>query len=339
MWNAVVVDKNYGSVSPENLLEIQRAYKAKGVFLRLEHYTTPEEIIDGCRDSDAILATGNPPITKAVLDGLKNLKVVQRFGIGVNSVDLDAATANGILVMYIPGFCITELAVHATALILNLLRNVGYYDRGIRKGEWRKATGPLPLNPGKMTIGLYGFGGSAREIYHIFANGFGSRILVCDPYFTPENPADWKAEFVGFETMVSESDVISIHAPLTAETRHIFNADVFKKMKKTAMIINIARGELINQEDLIEALRSNEIGFAGLDVFATEPLPVSSPLIGMENVVLTPHSAFYGVDAQQNQISLAIELVTGALVDKCIPKRYIANPDVVDKLPYQATIK
>lgn len=150
MWNAVVVDKNYGSVSPENLAKIQDAYKAKGVTLRLEHYSTPEEIIAGCQDADAILGTGNPPITKAVLESLKKLKLVQRFGIGVNSVDLGAASVNGVLALYMPGFCITELAVHATALILNLSRNIGYYDRGIRKGGWRKATGPLPVNPGKI---------------------------------------------------------------------------------------------------------------------------------------------------------------------------------------------
>lgn len=162
---------------------------------------------------------------------------------------------------------------------------------------------------------------------------------MCDPYFKPENAADWKAEFVDFETMVKESDAISIHAPLTDETRHIFNADVFKKMKRTAMLINIARGELIDQNDLIQALQNGDIGFAGLDVFTQEPLPADNPLTAMENVALTPHSAFYGADAQQNQISLAIDLVTGVLVDKRVPKRYIANPDVTSKIPDLAVIQ
>ncbi len=333
MFTAVIVDTNYGSVSLESQATIQKAFKANNIDLRLEQYDTAEEIIAGCQDADVILGTGNPPFTKAVFESLKNLKLVQRFGIGVNSVDLEAATANNVLALFMPGFCITELAVHATALILNLSRNIGYYDRGIRKGEWPKGTGPLPVNPGKMTIGLYGFGGSAREIYTIFANGFGSRILVCDPYFKPASPSDWKAEFVDFNTMVAQSDVISIHAPLTKETNHIFNADTFAKMKNNAMLINIARGGLIHQGDLITALQNGQIGFAGLDVFEKEPLPPGSPLITMENVALTPHSAFYGVDSQQNQIRLSVELVNGVLNNNRIDSRYIANPGVVSKIP------
>lgn len=139
MWNAVIVDSNYGSVNMENQKYILQQYEQNGICLRIEDYTTPEEIIAGCQEADAILGTGNPPITREVLENLPKLKLVQRFGIGVNSVDLEAATEADTLILFMPGFCIEELANHASALILNLLRNVSYYDRGIRKGEWRKS--------------------------------------------------------------------------------------------------------------------------------------------------------------------------------------------------------
>lgn len=135
MWNAVIVDRDYGSISLENQEYIKQQYAANGINLRMAHYRTPQEILEHCQDADAILGTGNPPITREVLEGLKNLKVVQRFGIGVNSVDLEAANKAGVLILYMPSFCVQELAVHASALILDLLRNVSFYDRRIRMGQ------------------------------------------------------------------------------------------------------------------------------------------------------------------------------------------------------------
>lgn len=332
MWNAVIVDRDYGSVNLEKQNHIQKKYNEFGINLRLEHYNTPEEIIAGCQDADAILGTGNPPITKKVLESLPNLKVVQRFGIGVNSVDLSAATEAGTLILYMPGFCVEELAVHASALILDLLRNISYYDRGIRKGEWRKAGGFAPRSPRDLTLGLYGFGGSARPLYDIFHRGFGSKVITYDPYIDKNIKENYDVEVVTFEQLLVESDIISIHAPLTEETRHVFNYDAFKKMKRDAMIVNISRGELIQQDDLIRALEEGEIRFAGLDVFEKEPLPADNPLTARENTVLTCHSAFYGERAQHNQIQLSIELVESVLNKKRVPGKYIANKGVVSKI-------
>lgn len=332
MFKAVIVDSNYGSVDIEKQKSIQKQYEQNGMSLRIEHYTTPKEIIEGCQDADAILATGNPPITKEVLENLPNLKLVQRFGIGVNSIDLEAATKAGTLALFMPGFCVEELAVHASALILNLLRNVSYYDRGIRKGEWRKAKGFVPRNPKDLTLGLYGFGGSAKPLYNIFHNGFGTKVITCDPYLDKSVEKDWDIKLVSFDELLEQSDIISIHVPLTEETRHIFNQSAFKKMKNDSMIINISRGEIINQNNLVKAIEEGEIRFAGLDVFEQEPLPVSNPLTENENVILTCHSAFYGDNAQQNQLKLAVELVNNALNNKCIDKKYIANKDVKSKI-------
>ncbi len=332
MIKATVIDKDYGSVSAEKLTWLQNEYASRGIELRLLHLTQESDIIEQCQHEDVILATGNPPLTMHVLNNLPALRFVQRFGIGVNSIDLDAAAANGIVISNMPGFCITELAVHATAMILNIIRNIGFYDRGIRSGNWHKAKGPVPRNPQNLVLGLYGFGGSAREIYKIFNKGFGSRVIVNDPYFN--NDGTWDVAQVNFEEMLQQADIISIHAPLTPETHHIFNAEAFRKMKTGAIIINIARGELINQDDLISAIETGEIFGAGLDVFAKEPLPADNRLTALETTVLTPHSAFYGEDAINTQLSLALSLVNTFINSARFDRRYISNKAVIEKLSH-----
>lgn len=332
MWEAVIVDSDYGSVSKEKQCYLMLEYEKRDFLLRIEHYNTPEEIIEGCQNADVLLCTGNPPITRKVLESLPKLKVIQRFGIGVNSIDLEAAKETGTLVLFMPGFCVDELALHATALIMNLLRNVSFYDRGIRKGEWRKAKGVVPRNPRDLILGLYGFGGSAKPLYDIFRRGFRTKVIATDPYVNSEFYKDWDVEFVDFDELLRRSDIISLHAPLTPDTEHIFNKEAFRKMKNDSMIINISRGELIDQNALIEALNEGEIQFAGLDVFEKEPLPADSPLISNEQTVLTCHSAFYGVGAQDNQLKLAIELVDSVLNGKTVESKYIANKGVESRL-------
>ncbi|HCI7055275.1 TPA: C-terminal binding protein, partial [Klebsiella quasipneumoniae subsp. quasipneumoniae] len=330
MIKAIVVDKDYGSVSIEHLEQLQQQYSASGISLQLSHFSSAEQIVENCQDADILLATGNPPISDLVLSSLPKLKLVQRFGIGVNSVDLESAIRNQVLILNMPGFCVTELAVHAAAMILSLIRNLGFYDSGIRCGDWRKARGPVPRNPGDMTVGLYGFGGSARELYRIFHHGFGCRVVTHDPYFT--NDGQWNVEQVSFDEMLAESDIISIHAPLTPETHHIFCSGTFEKMKDNAILVNIARGGLINQHDLAEALKSGKLHGAGLDVFEQEPLPAGDVLLSAPRTVLTPHSAFYGEKAVATQISLALELVVSVFRDNRVRGLYIANKGVTSKI-------
>lgn len=330
MKKAIVVDKDYGSVTAEDLNALQKRFAEADITLELEHFQTENEIIAGCQDAEAILGTGNPPITDKVLASLPNLKVIQRFGIGVNSINLQAATKNNTVALFMPGFCVEELAAHATSLILGLIRNTAYYDRHIRNEKWPKATYYAPKAIPEITLGLHGFGGSAKPLYEIFRKGFGSSVITCDPY-VPEFMRDqFDVEFVDFDTMLKESDVISIHAPLNDETRHIFNREAFRKMKNDAMIVNIARGPLIDEEALIAALQEGEIRFAGLDVFESEPLSAESPLLSMENVILTPHSAFYGEGSKRTQLSWAFELVSQALNERKIPKKHIANKEICD---------
>ncbi|WP_040979476.1 C-terminal binding protein [Oceanobacillus jeddahense] len=330
MKKAIVVDKDYGSVTIDDLNILKEKFKEESIELELKHFYSEDEIISECQEAEAILGTGNPPMSEKVISKLPNLKMIQRFGIGVNSINLSAATENHKIVSYMPGFCLDELAAHATSMILSLIRNTAYYDRRIRQGEWPKAEYYTPKSISEMTIGLYGFGGSAKELYKIFNGGFQSRVIACDPYVSEEIKEMFNIDFVDFHTMLKESDVVSLHAPLNTETRHIFNEEAFKKMKNDAMIINVARGPLIDEDALVDALKTREIRFAGLDVFENEPLDKKSKLRNMENVILTSHSAFYGEGSKQKQLKWAFELVSQVLNRNTIKKEFIANKEIFD---------
>ena len=329
---AVVVDKDYGSVTAQELAQVQQAYAAAGIQLELCHFTTEDEIIAGCQGAVAILGTGNPPVTRKVLEALPELKFVQRFGIGVNSIDLDAAAEHGVIVLNLPGFCARELADLAAAMVLGLIRNTGYYDREIRRGGWPKCQYFLPGDVREMTLGLYGFGGAARELYRIFRGGFGTKVIACDPYISHEVKAQYpNVDFVSFEELVTESDIISVHVNLTPETTHVFSTDTFRKMKNTAMIINTSRGPVIDQKALAQALEQGEIRYAGLDTMEQEPISPDDPLLNMENVILSPHSGSYGVGAKKTQIQLVCQLVPQAVTEGALPARCVANREVMKK--------
>ncbi|WP_409228180.1 C-terminal binding protein [Gudongella sp. SC589] len=325
---AVIVDYKY--LGDENLFlpEIQAA-RENDIELWLEDCKTEEEIINVAKDADAIHCCGNPPITRRVIENLDKCRFIIRYGIGVNSVDLEAATEHGKVVYNMPGFCTEELAIHSTALILSLLRNVNFYDTRIRAGEWPKAKGPTPRRLSGMILGLYGFGGSAKPMAEIFGKGFNSKVITNDPFVSDEVCREYGVEKVSFDQMLEQSDIISINAPLNESTYHIFNKDAFKKMKNNAMIVNIARGPLINEEDLIEALKAGEIKFAGLDVFEKEPISNDNPLLQMENVVLTPHSAFYGEESLQNQHNTAARLLVESVVNSNWVIENIANRQII----------
>ena len=331
-WRAVVVDKDYGSVTPAELETVREAYAAAGIELEARHFTTEDEIIEGCRGAQIILGTGNPPITRKVMEALPELKYVQRFGIGVNSIDLDAASEHGIFVLNIPGFCAKELADLATAMIMGLIRNTVYYDREIRKGNWPKCTYLLPLDVRELTLGLYGFGAAGQHLYRIFKGGYGCRVIACDPYLPDSVKAQFAdVEFVDFDRLIAESDILSIHVGLTPETRHIFNDETFHRMKNNAIIINTARGPIIDQKALARALESGEIRGAGLDTVEVEPIEKDDPLLTMDNVILSAHCGSYGIGAKKTQIETVCALVPGAVARGELPRRNVANRAVLNK--------
>ena len=333
MWKGYIIDINYGSVTGARLEHAKALIEKAGVDLTIGHYETAEEMIANLQDADILFCTGNPILTREIMEALPRLKVIQRFGIGYDSIDVEAATELGILVLYSPGCCAEELAVHATAFILNLFRNVSLHDRTMRTGVWCKAKGPKPAHPGDITLGLFGFGRSARRLWRIFHEGFGTKVIACDPYLTKEMIPEFDVELVSFEELLERSDVISIHAPLNKETRHTFGEEAFRKMKPEAAIINVARGALIDQQALIRALQDGEIRFAGLDVFEQEPLPADSPLRGMEQVVLTSHSAFTGINSERRSNEMVYELISEIIEHNSVDGSCLSDPTVISKIP------
>lgn len=329
---AIVVDKDYGSVKPDEIDTVRKAFAEAGIDLEAFHFTTEDEIIHGCTDADAILCTGNPPITRRVMESLPKLKYIQRFGIGVNSIDLDAAAELGKIVLNIPGFCAKELADVATAFIIGLLRNTVYYDREIRKGNWPKCTYLLPLDLRTLTLGLYGFGAAGQNLYRTIHGGWGTKVIACDPYLPDAVKSQYPdVTFVDFETLIKESDIVSIHVGLTPETRHIFNKETFMKMRRNALIINTARGPIIDQKDLAWALDNGIIRGAGLDTVEKEPIEQDDPLLQMDNVILSAHCGSYGVGAKKTQIDTVCRLIPEAVRAKKIPRRNVADKKVLDK--------
>lgn len=323
---AIVVDRDYGSVTPQEIGVVKKAYEEAGITLIAEHFVTEDDIISECKDADIILATGNPPITKKVVSALPRLSFVQRFGVGVNSIDLEACAAHNVIVLNIPGFCAKELADLAAAMILGLIRNTNYYDREIRKGNWPKCQYLLPPDVRTLTLGLYGFGAAGKHLYEIFHGGFGTKIIACDPYL-PEAVKEQYSDvrFVNFDEMIQESDIISVHVGLSPQTYHVFDQDVFRKMKNTAMIINTARGPIIDQKALVWALENGEILYAGLDTVEVEPIDQDDPLLKLDNVILGPHSGSYGAGAKKTQIDTVCRLLPEAVRTKSLPARNVAN--------------
>jgi D-3-phosphoglycerate dehydrogenase len=329
---AIVVDKDYGSVTPEELEVVRKAFAEKGITLEACHFNSEDEIIAGCKGAQAILATGNPPITRKVMEALPELKYIQRFGIGVNSIDLDAAAELGKVVLNIPGFCAKELADLANAMIMGLIRNTVYYDREIRKGNWPKCTYLLPLDIRELTLGLYGFGAAGQHLYKIFRGGYQMKVIACDPYLPDAVKAQFPdVTFVDFDTLAAESDVLSIHVGLTPETYHIFNEKTFHAMKNNALIINTARGPIIDQKALAAALKSGEIRGAGLDTVEVEPIEKDDPLLELDNVILSAHCGSYGVGAKKTQIETVCTLIPKAVSEGRLPRRNVADKKVLDK--------
>jgi D-3-phosphoglycerate dehydrogenase len=227
---------------------------------------------------------------------LTRCKSIGRFGLGVDNIDVKTAAELGITVTYVPDYCMQEVSDHAMALLLALARKVPFSNRLVQSGRWEMpAIAPLHRLQGRV-LGLIGFGNIPRALTPK-AQAFGLKVIAHDPYVAGDTFAALGVEGIGFDGLCARSDFISVHAPLTEATRGLVNAAAFAKMKKGALLVNTARGPLIDEPALVAALDSGQLGGAALDVVVTEPLPKDSPLLGRDNVVLTPHTAYYSVES------------------------------------------
>ncbi len=263
--------------------------------LRMAKSASADDILDIAREADAILVT-YAKLPGDLLRKLTRCRAIGRFGLGVDNIDIPAAAALGITVTYVPDYCMQEVSDHAMALLLALVRKVPLSNTLVQAGRWEvPPLVPIHRLSGRV-LGLVGFGNIPRALAPK-ARSFGLRIVTHDPNVPTEIITAAGVESVGFDKLLGMSDFVSIHAPLLPATRGLFNAEVFRKMKKGAALINTARGPLIDEEALVAALDAGHLGGAALDVVAAEPLPADSRLLGRDNVILTPHTAFYSVEA------------------------------------------
>src|SRR6201987_1266066 len=257
--------------------------------------TTKETIGAELADADALIVRSATRVTPELLDKAPKLRAVGRAGVGVDNIDLPEATKRGVLVMSTPGGNAVSVAEHTFALMLALARQVPRVDAGLREGRWEKSSSGTELR-GK-TLGLIGLGRIGGEVARR-AEAFDMKVIAFDPYISEAAAKELQVELVNLERLLAESDFISMHSALSPATQNMINAKSIEKMKKSARIVNAARGELIDEGALAEALKSGRLGGAALDVFVEEP-PKNSPLIGLANVICTPHIAGSTAEAQE----------------------------------------
>jgi D-3-phosphoglycerate dehydrogenase len=254
-----------------------------------------EDILAVARDADAVLVT-YAKLSGDLLRQLRKCRAIGRFGLGVDNIDIPAARELGITVTYVPDYCMHEVSDHAMALILALCRKITQSNALVQAGRWElPPLVPIHRLAGRV-LGLVGFGNIPRTLAPK-AKAFGLRVVAHDPYAPPQAFAAAGVEGVSLDRLLEISDFVSIHAPLTPATRGLINAEALQKMKKGALLINTARGPLVDEGALVAALDSGHLGGAALDVVAVEPLPKDSRLLGRDNVILTPHTGFYSVEA------------------------------------------
>src|SRR3984893_18208681 len=258
--------------------------------------TTKDTLGAEIADAEALIVRSATKVTSELLDKAERLRVVGRAGVGVDNIDLDEATRRGVLVMSTPGGNAVSVAEHTFALMLALARQVPRLDKAMHEGKWEKASAAGTEVRGK-TLGLIGLGRIGSEVA-IRADAFDMRVLGYDPYISEVAARELNVELVSLDTLLGESDFISLHTALSPQTQNLVNAESIKKMKTGARIINAARGELIDEGALADALKSGKLAGAALDVFVEEP-PKNSPLVALANVIGTPHVAGSTAEAQE----------------------------------------
>ena len=262
---------------------------------------TREELYAAVRDVDAVMI-GLESFDAPLIASMRRCRVISRYGIGYDNIDVDAATAAGIWVGRVPDYGWDSVSDHAMALFLACVRDLGFLDRRARTGQPGRRR-PLYLVKGGA-FGVVGCGGIGRALIRKLA-GFGlARILVHDPYLTAHEVVAVGGEAVDLETLLREADFVSLHTPLTDETRGMIGAEQLALMKSTAILINTSRGAVVDEAALAAALADGTISAAGLDVFETEPLPADSPLTSLDNVILSNHLAWY---TEESAVELAVK--------------------------------
>lgn len=291
-FTVVIADDRYASYREEE--EVLREVDARIVVFRSG---SGSEARDLFASADGILVNLFP-MTAEVIGGLNGCRVISRYGVGYDNVDVEAATRKGIWVTFVPDYCFEDVSDHALALLLGCARSIPYKDRKVREGKWNLHRDRPCHRIQGTTLGMVGYGATARCMHRKVAGLGFARVLVYDPY---ERVSAIKAAGgipVDFPTVLRESDFLTLHVPLTAETRHMVGEEQIALMKKSAMLINTSRGPVVDEAAVGRALKEGRLAAAGLDVFEKEPIPPDSVLLTLDNVILTDHAGWYSEESE-----------------------------------------
>ena len=286
-WKVVITDCDHGDIEEEKKL-----FPRIGAELVSVQVEEEEDLIRVCKDADGILNQYSL-LTRRVLEALPRCKVIARYGVGVDSIDLRAATDLGIVVANVPDYCVDEVALQAVTLLMALIRQTVFFDQKIKSGHWDFRQGAPIHRIRAKTMGLVGCGRIGMEVARI-VSALGMRVIVFDPYIQKAGAA---VELVDLDTLFKESDFISIHCPLNESTRHLIGENAFRKMRKKPLIVNTSRGPIVDERALVEALKNGLVSGAGLDVMEKEPPDPENPLLKMDQVILSPHMSFYSEES------------------------------------------
>jgi D-3-phosphoglycerate dehydrogenase len=322
-------------VVPDPLIpHSEEDYRRIGAEFVSQPCETEDEIIAAAHDADFVI-TFRKPFTRKVIEKLDKCKMIFNVGTGYEAIDIAAATEHGICVTYPGGYCTDEVAEHAMALILACARKVTRLDRAVRGGKWesyarREIRFQIlpPMFPLKgQTLGLIGFGRISRSLVPR-ARGFELRVIAFDPYIPPGIFEDFDVEAVALDYLLENSDFVSLHAAFTPEARHMLGMEQFRRMKPTAYLINCARGEFIDEQALYTALAQGYIAGAALDVLQAGRIGPDHPLLQLENVIITPHTAWYSEQSVDKSRRRPYEEIVRMINGEW--PRWLINPEVKD---------
>ncbi|NGM71299.1 D-3-phosphoglycerate dehydrogenase [Natronolimnobius sp. AArcel1] len=283
---------------------------------------TETALVDALTNKEVLITSSRLPVTKRVLESASELELIAKIGTGLDSVDLEAAAENDTTVVYTPGLNALSVAEHALSLLLTVNRNVFLGQQALENGNWRDSM-PTSRPVTQQTVGIIGFGNVGSRVAGLL-DGFNAEVLVYDPYVHEVDTQITGTELVSLDHLLTESDAIIVTAELTEETRGMIGKEAFEKMSPEATIVNTARGPIVDQSALVEAIRNESIAGAGLDVFETEPLPVDSLLHEYANIVVTPHIGASTDRSRRATIETLIGLVNTHTANESVPERFVA---------------
>ena len=334
-WKVLITDHVWPTTDPE-----REVLEAGGASVVVAPDGNEDTLTELARDSDAIL-TCFAQVTENVVRAAGHCVVIGRFGVGVDNIAVSTATELGIAVTYVPDYCVDEVSDHVMALLLAWNRKIALFDRSVKEHGW--GSQPLTMRMMRLrgkTIGIVGFGRIGRAVA-AKARAFGMNILASDPAVSNESVEQAGGSLVELHTLLAESDFVSLHTPLTEDTRNLISHRELATMKPASFLINAARGPLVDEAALYEALTTGGIAGAGLDVMVDNIPSMSHPLLSLENIIVTPHVAFFSqestLELEQRAAAEVVSVMQGIMPDNLVNPAVLEHPNPRHKLGRQTS--